>query len=231
LYALRGRKVIFIILSLASFAAWAQPNLEQYDNKLLHFGFTVSLNIGRMYVETNPTQMVLADTVLGVRTKSFPGIGLGAITNLRLGKFWDLRLVAPVISFVQRNIIYDFPNGSKEVKIESAYCDGSVLLKYKSDRRKNTRVYVAVGPRLSYDFGSSVSRTRGLQNPVVSLNPVTVGWEAAFGLDMYFEYFKFSPEIKTCQTWSNALYHDGFIYTNVIDKITPQLIMISFHFE
>ena len=51
------------------------------------------------------------------------------------------------------------------------------------------------------------------------------------GLDFYFEYFKFSPEIKACQTLGNALYKDGYIFTNYIDRIAPQMIQISFHFE
>ncbi len=231
MYPLHRRKIIFIIILFLGFRVAAQPNLEQYDNKFLHFGFTISLNIGRMYIESNPDQIALADTMYNIKSKNFPGLGLGAITNFRLGKSFDIRLVAPVISFVQRNIVYNFPSGQKEVKIESAYCDGSLLFKYKSDRRKNVRAYVAVGPRFSYDFGSSVSRNRGLENPVISLVPFTWGWEAAFGLDIYFEYFKFSPEIKTCQTMGNALYKDGFIYTNVLESISPQLIMISFHFE
>lgn len=171
------------------------------------------------------------DTLRNVTVKNFPGIGLGAITNIRLGNYWDIRIMTPVISFVQRNLVYDYPTGKKEVKIESAYCDASLLIKYKSMRRKNSRLYVIGGGRMSYDFASTIAKNRGLQNPVVSLVPLTYGWEAGFGLDVYFEYFKFSPEVKICNTFGNALYKDGYIFTNVIEKISPQLIQISLHFE
>ena len=87
------------------------------------------------------------------------------------------------------------------------------------------------GPRFSFDFGSTVDKTRGIQNPVVSLVPFTYGWEAGIGMDIYFEYFKFSPEIKTCQTIGNALYRDIYPYTQSIESIYPQLIQISLHFE
>jgi hypothetical protein len=209
--------------------AFAQPNMEQYDLKRLHFGFTLAANSGRMLIDMK--QNFPYDTLMNVTSKSFPGIGLGAITNLRLGDYWDLRLMTPVISFVQRNLIYTFPTGTKEVKIESAYCDASLLVKYKSMRRKNTRVYVIGGVRASYDFASTINKNRGLQNPVVSLNPVSYGWEAGAGLDMYFEYFKFSPEIKVCNTFGNAMYRDGYIFTNYIENLSPQLIQISLHFE
>jgi hypothetical protein len=48
---------------------------------------------------------------------------------------------------------------------------------------------------------------------------------------MYFEYFKFSPEIKVCNTFGNAMYRDGYIFTNYIENLSPQLIQISLHFE
>ena len=231
MHTLHSRKVkSLLIFLLLGFGVYAQPNLEQYDNRILHFGFTLSTNIGKAFLETKTDQFP-TDTLMQITTKSFPGIGLGVVTNLHLGDRLDLRLLAPVISFVQRNLQYDFPNSKKIVKVESAYCDASLLLKYKSARRKNTRLYVIGGGRLSYDFGSTVSKNRGIEDPVVSLVPWTYGWEAGVGLDFYFEYFKFSPEIKACQTLGNALYKDGYIFTNYIDRIAPQMIQISFHFE
>jgi hypothetical protein len=210
----------------------AQPNLEQYDNKKLHFGFTLSGNMGAVRTDAKTSAFGKGgDSLRQVRQESFPGIGLGAITNLRLGDFWDLRLMFPVIQFVQRNLIYNFPTAQKTIKIESAYCDASLLVKYKSARRKNVRAYVIGGLRASYDLSSTVKQTRGIDNPIVSLIPFTYGYEGGFGLDIYFEYFKFSPEIKICNTLNNALYKDGYIYSESIERLSPQLIQISLHFE
>lgn len=208
----------------------AQINLPQYDEKRLHFGFTLATNSGRLYID-GKTSYFPTDTMRNVLVKSFPGIGLGAITNLRLGHYLDLRLMAPVISFVQRNLKYTFEQSEKEVKIESAYCDVSLLLKYKSERRKNTRIYVIGGARMSYDFASTINKNRGIQNPIVSLAPLSYGYEFGFGIDMYFEYFKFAPELKVCNTYGNAMYRDGFIFTNAIQSIAPQLVQFSLHFE
>ena len=231
MHTLSCRKIVVLLLfiSKAIFTA-AQPNLEQYDNRILHFGFTLAGNIGRAHLDVKTLELP-NDSLRQMTVKSFPGIGLGAITNLHLNDNMDIRLMAPVISFVQRNMVYQFENSRDEVKIESAYCDASLLFKYKSARRKNTRLYVIGGGRLSYDFASTVKKNRGLQDPVVSLNPITFGWEAGVGFDFYFEYFKFSPEIKACQTFGNAMYRDGFIFTNYIQNISPQLIQFSLHFE
>jgi hypothetical protein len=128
LFALYCRQITLFSLAMGlSLGAFAQPNMEQYDLKRIHFGFTLATNSGRMLMDMKPNFQ--NDTILNVSSKSFPGIGLGAITNLRLGDYWDLRLMTPVISFVQRNLIYTYPTGSKEVKIESAYCDASLLVK------------------------------------------------------------------------------------------------------
>lgn len=231
MYPLRSKQIIFSLLFwFLAIKTYAQPNLEQYDNKKVHFGFTLAANNGRLLVHHKP-DFFAADTLRNMSVANFPGLGLGAITNFRLGDYFDLRLMAPVISFVQRNIQYEFENVTKEVKVESAYCDASLLLKYKSQRRKNTRVYVIGGGRISYDFASTINKQRGLQNPVVSLVPITYGWEVGAGFDFYFEYFKFSPEIKLCSTINNAMYKDGFIFTNAVDRMIPQLIQISLHFE
>lgn len=218
---------------ITAITAAAQPNQSQYDNQWLHFGFTLCTNSALLRVDTRPTMMSTAsgDSVQDVHMTTFPGIGLGGITNLRLGKFFDVRLMFPVISFVQRNLIYKFPTQTKTVKIESAYCDASLLIKYKSARRKNIRAYVIAGPRFSYDLASSTKKDRSIREPVVSLLKTTWGYDAGFGLDIYFPFFKLSPELKVCNTWGNAMYYDGFIYTSVIEKLSPKMVVFSLHFE
>lgn len=209
---------------------WAQPNKEQYDNRWIHFGFSLTFNGASMRVDTDPNAFK-SDSLLNVKQESFPGIGLGAITNLHLGDAFDIRLMAPQISFVQRNLRYEFNNSAKIVKIESAYCDASLLLKYKSARRKNVRAYVIGGGRVSYDLSSTVGENRSMQSPVVSMNPFTYGIEGGFGLDFYFPFFKFSPELKFCHTLNNPLHKDGYIYTEALYRVVPQMVVFSLHFE
>lgn len=226
----RHKITTVVVLLLGTLHAWAQPNLEQYDNKRLHFGFTVHTNVGRLRIDRR-TERFPFDTLKNVSQTSFPGIGLGALTNLHLGNNWDIRLMFPVISFVQRNVVYEFENVTREAEIESSYCDLSLLVKFKSNRRKNVRVYVIGGFRASYDWANTVNQDRSIRKPVVSLVPFTTGYEAGFGLDVYFPYFKFSPEIKFCNTFGNALFHDGYIYTESLRGIAPQLFQFSLHFE
>jgi hypothetical protein len=210
--------------------AIAQPNQEQYDNKKLHFGFTLAMNFSNIRLDTKP-EVMMRDSIMNARITTYPGIGLGGVTNIRLGKYFDLRFLFPVIYFVQRDITYELPAGKKEVKVESAYSDLSMLVKFKSDRRKNVRAYLIGGARMSYDLSSSVEKERSMNSPVVSLVPMTYGYEAGFGLDVYFPYFKFSPELKVMNTVGDALYRDGFPYTNVLHQVSPKMVVFSLHFE
>jgi len=218
------------IFLLVSFGLFAQANLPQYDLKRLHFGFTISTNLSRIAIERK-SNLIGLDTVKSVTHSGVPGIGLGAISNLHLGNNWDLRLLFPVINFVQRDLHYQFLSSEKTTAIESAYCDASLEIKFKSDRRKNLRLYVLTGGKISYDLGSTIDQKRSLTKPVVSLVPLTYGYEIGFGLDLYYEYFKLSPEIKFHSTFGNAMYRDGYIYTDILNGLSPQLIQISFHFE
>lgn len=229
--SLHRNKIIGCIVGIfATLTLYAQPNQEQYDNSILHFGFTLCTNTASLRVDTRPG-VIASDSLLNVSMNRFPGVGLGGITNLRIGKYFDLRLMFPVISFVQRNLIYQFPTQKKEVKIESAYCDASLLIKMKSARRKNIRAYVVGGPRFSYDLASTTNKERSHTSPVVSLNKMTWGYDAGFGLDIYFPFFKLSPELKVCNTFGNAVYYDGFVYTDVIEKLSPKMVVFSLHFE
>lgn len=229
--SIHSHKIItWVILLFVFTKGIAQPNLEQFDNKFLHFGFSLTMNNASMRVDANPDYF-RKDTLRNIKQNAFPGIGLGALTNFRLGKYFDIRLMLPQISFVQRNLEYQFDATKKIIKIESAYCDGSLLLKYKSARRKNVRAYVIGGVRASYDLASSIKQNRSIISPVVSLEPFTYGYEAGFGLDIYFPYFKFSPELKFCNTINNAVYYDGYLYTESISKLVPQMVVFSLHFE
>lgn len=229
--SLHRHQIILLLLVMIAGRGVAQPNQEQYDNRLIHFGFSLTMNNAFLRVDADPTYFNQANGLRDVRQESFPGIGLGGLINLHISNSFDLRLMAPQISFVQRNLIYTFNGSSKTIKVESAYCDGSLLLKYKSARRKNIRAYVIGGGRLSYDLASTTNQNRSITSPVVSLIPLTYGIEGGFGLDIYFPYFKFSPELKFCHSLNNAIYKDGYIYTDAISRIVPQMVVFSLHFE
>lgn len=219
---------------LSGSGAFAQQlNMPQYDNRAFHFGFNVATNIAQLQVNRS-TYFYQIDTLKSVSTRNYPGVGLGGIVSFRLGKHFDLRAIFPQITFAQRDLVYEFDGATKrnvQVELESATVSGSLLVKYKSTRHGNVRFYVIGGAYYCHDLASTVDQSRSNTKPVVSLIANTWGYEVGTGLDFYYEYFKFSPEIKLSNAMNNALFKDPYIYAGSLNSIFPKMITISLNFE
>ena len=56
-------------------------------------------------------------------------------------------------------------------------------------------------------------------------------YELGFGVDIYFEFFKFSPEIKASFGLNNILVDDDTQFTDSIDKLYTRSFLFSVTFE
>ena len=231
----------FIVVILIIFSAnnafsqkYKKPqNLVRYDFQKIHFGFTLGINELNFNLLKN-TNTITNDTLKTIYTKSLKGFNLGIVSNLRLGKYLDLRFV-PALIFGERHLSYGF-NDSLNVsnneikKIESTLLDFPVYLKYKSERYNNFRAYVLTGIKYSLDLASKDEIDDEGQE-IVKLKKNDLMGEIGFGLDFYLEYFKFSPQIKISYGLLNLLTNDSTIYTESINKLTTNGWMLSFTFE
>ncbi|MAU36025.1 MAG: PorT protein [Flavobacteriales bacterium] len=231
----------FIVVILIIFSAnnvfsqkYKKPqNLVRYDFQKIHFGFTLGINELNFNLLKN-TNTITNDTLKTIYTKSLKGFNLGIVSNLRLGKYLDLRFV-PALIFGERHLSYGF-NDSLNIsndeikKIESTLLDFPVYLKYKSERYNNFRAYVLTGIKYSLDLASKDEIDDEGQE-IVKLKKNDLMGEIGFGLDFYLEYFKFSPQIKISYGLLNLLTNDSTIYTESINKLTTNGWMLSFTFE
>lgn len=209
-----------------------QLNMPNYDSKKkIHFGFTLALNSNDFRLRMHENFLNI-DTLQRVSIKRFPGFILGGIANWRINDNFDLR-VLPSIAFAQRNISYTFvnPANNRTVKIESVYLEVPLLIKFKTKRFRNHRFYTIAGVKYSYDLASNIDANRSLADPVVAVYPNSLSYEVGCGLDIYFPYFKFSPEIKLTNSFTNVLVKDGYVYTEAFDGLWSRIFNFSFHFE
>lgn len=222
--------LLALLILLSCSLTRAQERNPLYDLKKVHFGFSLIGNQGQMKYSSGE-QILNFDTLQTIRSVSFPGMGVGAIMNIRLWEYWDFRTMVN-INFAQRNFDYTFFGGAKkEVKMESTYLEIPLLLKYKSKRHRNMRFYTIGGFTYRYDFNSDISTERSNTKPVVALYPSTFSYDIGCGLDMYFEYFKFSPEIRVSNAMGNHMAPDRFIYSSNLGVVAPRLIQFCLHFE
>ena len=231
-------KQLLLILAISvSFSVSGQrgviENLKGFDeNKQFHFGFSVGLNYMGANLNLNNT-LYTNDTILGLNIKQTAGFTLAVVTDLHLGRYWDLRALFPTLAFGQRDFEYLIKTDEGpflEIRqSEATYLALPIELKYKSQRYGNWRAYVTGGGFLSYDMVSQKNADPGV--PVVRLDNVDYGYSIGFGLEFFLEYFKFSPHIKWSNGLNNLQINDNTRFTSVIDKITARTFSISLTFE
>jgi len=167
-----------------------------------------------------------------------PGFGLGFVSDYRLGKNANLRFT-PGMVFTDAIVNYEFedPSLSVQRKVQGTLIDLPLGIKIKSDRRKNFRAYVIGGARYSIDIVSKKKKDDIALSPeakyLKSLKN-TVWYEAGLGFDLYFEFFKMSPELKFSQSRRSVLKDNDRLenpYTAPINRLFVRNIQFSLYFE
>jgi len=232
------KHLIILLLFLGISDSYGQrrkkpQNLIRYDSKKLHFGFTLGLNDLNFNIQKNSSTLN-NDTLLTLLSNSQKGFNLGIVSNLRIGKYTDLRFI-PTLVFGERHLHYGFIDSNqvsdeKIKRIESTLIDFPVYIKYKSARYNNFRTYVLVGVKYSLDIASQ-EKINDEGQEIVKLKRDDLMGEIGFGIDYYLEYFKFSPEIKLSYGILNLLSEDETVYTRSINRLSTNGWMISFTFE
>ncbi len=222
---------------ISSFSSFGQrhkkpQNLPRYDFKKIHFGFTLGINSLNFNINKNK-KFLENDTLLSTLSQDQKGFNLGIVSNLRLGRYTDLRFI-PTLVFGERILNYQFNETSNlnlnDKRIESTLIDFPISLKYKSERYNNFRTYVMCGIKYSLDIASQ-SEIDDEGQELVKLNNHDLMLEGGFGIDFYLQYFKFSPQIKISHGIINILSKDNTLYTQTLNNLKTSSWMLSFTFE
>ena len=221
---------------LCANAQFGVPNLLKYDDKPFHFGFTFGYDNFNYSISSKP-DLAEYDSLMVINTQSMSGFSLGIVTNLRLGKYFDLRFI-PGLSFGDRYIDYTirYSTGNEIVtakNLESVYLDLPILLKYKSSRMlNNIRAYVIAGGQYTFDMISAKKKKAPDHGDVVlKLNPHDVQAQVGVGFDFYCTYFKFTTELKMSFGLMNMLVPEDNMYATSVTSLKAKNLQISFIFE
>ena len=188
-----------------------------------------------------------------------PGFSLGLLANLKLQRNFDLRFT-PNIIFVDRDIEYIYqqnepgaepPVGNeppdvipafenKRLNIRFTNLQFPMLLKFKSNRQGNVRAYVIGGAKFCMDVTSRKKYEESMVNadkfPADTDNSLFIdrnyfAWEAGIGMDLYYEFFKCSPELKISRSFGNVLNNDDNMYSRPLAGLFAELVQFTVHFE
>ncbi len=235
LFHLRWVQVI-IVLVLAVGSLQAQkyrgnPNFLDFNQKPYYFGITLGINSSN-FKPFRSKQFLMSDSIQTVESVTGPGFNLGIVTNLKMGDYFDFRFL-PTLSFAERNINYDKANRIRDFSqrtVESVFVEMPFQVRYKSAPFHDKRVFVIAGVKYSFDVASD-SRSKQAET-LVRISPSDFQFEYGAGLQFFFPFFIFSPELKVSQGIGNTLiYNPALQESTVLEKLLSRTFTISLHFE
>ncbi|MEG1573285.1 MAG: porin family protein [Bacteroidales bacterium] len=229
-----------VVLSLGCLEAKSPPRVALnpiYDQKLLHFGFTIGVNQMGFTVKPAANMANLSDTLYGISMKPQMGFTVGIVTNLRLGKYFDLRFV-PTLSLGERYLVYTLKTDGKQIyseskKIEATYVEFPLEIKWKAARLVNSRPYVVAGIRYSVDLASlAKKKAEHPDDYFVKLKRNDVGLTLGVGWDFFLPMDnKIAIELKMFYGLNDLLVRENLYYTNYIDKVGAKMLQLCVTFE
>jgi len=227
--------LLFFMLPLSGFAQKERvKNLEQFDRKWIHFGFSLGVNSGNFTMK--PNAAYLSDSLYGITLQRQPGFSLGIVSDVKISENFNFRFI-PALTFATRQIDYTFSNKRGTLydvskTIESTFLEFPVMMKFKSNRVNNYRMYVISGLKYALDMSSN----KDVVNPspdkvILKINKSDFLYEVGFGMDFYLSYFKLSPEIKYAFGLRNLLINDNTVFSNSIEGLRSRMLYLSLTFE
>ncbi|MBP1639220.1 MAG: hypothetical protein H6Q17_803 [Bacteroidetes bacterium] len=210
----------------------AEEDYHEADQRTWHYGFTLGMNSYGFAVTPRNPQLV------GAQVSSFtPGFTVGIIGDLRLNNFFNLRFT-PSLNFTQRTILYrDLTTGTHwpDQPVQSTFITLPLYLKYRSVWYYRTRPYLIAGGGIDCDLqrGKDVNVYLKTYSPFIAFG---------IGCDIYFDFFRLSPEFKFCLGMNNVLTplssrntsdftSEQRRYTDVISRLTSKAFVLTFNFE
>lgn len=214
------------------FNSYGQRELPQnnpnYDMQTYHFGFILGYSQQKLNIRYSEFMNNYND-YLQILSDYEPGFNVGIIMDFKIKNNFNIR-VTPSFNFTDQKIYYNRVNYSVSQPQNSGLSNFElpIYLKYRSDRVNNGRLYVLLGPKLTIDMSSFEKLS---DNENLEFKSQNYSLDIGFGIDIYFKYFKFAPEIKYSYGITNILEKQHNEYDNYLNSLSSRSILISLTFE
>ena len=206
-------------------------NFLGFEQKPYYFGITLGYNSSDFKV-FHSRNFILNDSIFTAQPLAGPGFNLGIVSNLKIGQYFDFRFL-PTLSFAERNLGFASSRENRPPysrKVESVFVELPFHIRYKSAPHNDMRMFVVAGIKYAFDVASD-SRARQADTQI-KIAPTDFSFEYGAGVQLFFPYFIFSPEIKISHGINNVLIFNGDLEeSNVIEKVLSSGITFSLHFE
>ena len=209
-------------------------NNENFDKAKISWGYYLGIN---SYDFNFDYQQDLSDIQLEKTT----GFNVGLIANLRINDFFDLRF-EPGLIMSNRNLSYN-PNdfGDSEFlenihlrEVKSTYIHFPLLLKISTKRLNNFKPFVTTGVSTAINLSSNEKNLADNSSGQFRTKKNMFFYELGFGIDLYLEWFKFTPSIRGVFAISDELIRDDdplSPWTGNINFMKTSGVLINFTFQ
>ena len=233
--------ILFISIFLISSEGHAQLftkkkviNNENFDKPQLSWGYFLGINNYDYNFD------YISDTY-DIQTEKTFGFNVGLIGNIRISDFFDVRF-EPGLVMSNRNLIFnpvqfgdiDFNQNLHFREIKSTYVHFPLLLKISSKRVNNFKPFLLAGVSTALNLSSKENNVDDNSLGQFRTKKNVFFYELGFGIDLYLEWFKFSPSIRGVFAFSDEHVDDNdplSPWTSNIDFMKTSGILINFTFQ
>ena len=232
-FNLHGHKVIlFILLVGCGFKGQTQNtkriNLANYDDKKINYGFLLGGHSSKFRIEYSDAFVSQdLDSIHSIVPVNLGGFKLGFVVNFHLFQYLDFR-VLPTVGFYQNNLTYRYTDGTTLSELrDPTFVELPLMLKYKSVRRGNTRMYLLGGINPSIRAAGKGED----DEEKLLIKSTNLAIEIGVGFDLYQPLFKFSPELRYSYGLVNVLQDKQNIFSAGLRKVTTHNLTFYITFE
>jgi len=241
--------LIVSVFFFTAFAAKAQNWGLDQAGEGVHFAYTLQYHSSQYKVFKRPDWQVpftdeqgqVTTGLNGINAEVNPGFGVGMAFLTNIHKQVELRL-SPAFVLNDRVLTYNYqqtggfvpPAYQIEKKVRAAIIDLPLALKLMSDRRKNFAMYVLAGTKYSINLttaGSAEDADKVAFEKLLRNKTAFFSYEAGIGVDIHFEHFKLSPELKYASSFSNVLKQENTAFSTPIDKLLLRNVTFSLYIQ
>jgi hypothetical protein len=233
------KKIFSSILFLFVFTLYAQfpkgtfskdpiLNNENFDKQRVYWGYFLGFNSYDYKFEYKK----VAPDIVADRTIGF---NVGLVGDLRLQEYINLRF-EPGLYYTQRNLTFTEQTKPLDAvrEVNATYIHFPLLLKFSSLRTGNVRPYLLGGISTTLNLSSNSKSIDDNYQQRFRVKNWTKNYELGFGVDLYLEYFKFSPSIRGVFGIGDELIRDNdpnSPWTGNIQSMKTRAVLINFTFH
>lgn len=226
----KGKKMritlgLILLFVFAHTSMWAQDQYKRkyhefYDEKPVHFGFLFGF-ASSSYIPYGGDSTVVSPSKFGLQ--------IGGIINYSYNKHFELKSGLN-IALYDRELTFEPSFKDNDILIrESTWLEIPLLVKYKSIRRDNHRMYIIGGVKLGMEANVKS------RSALLSAKTADLSLEYGFGLERFFQFFKFTPEIRFSHGLTNLYLQptsagSAPIYFQM-NKMKTHTVTLIFNFE